>query len=367
MSKVSNKTFSPCSSSPSQNSEYDNGASSSISPGMLQSLASLAEKKTNRDGNPQKRRGPKPDTKPALTRRQELNRQAQRTHRERKELYVKALEDEVLRLKEVFTHASQAKEQLANENQKLKDMLNQHGILLPHSPETEDVASSRSYGASVSGHSHATATQGAFTPTTAPSLTNANSSSSHQPMTGVQGFVGSQQTSDGGGSTLEQAGIDFVLTNTSLERPCMAHLPFLMERSAEAADEPCGHALMATCPPQPFKELHEGLPFKATQPGNDGEFAQRTWELTNSNLSVLLDLSKKLDLDGEVTPVMAWGLIMAHPKFLELQPAYFKRLAEELGQKVRCYGFGAVLEEFEVRDALEAVAAVQVESVNLGS
>lgn len=30
------------------------------------------------DGQPQKRRGPKPDSKPALTRRQELNRQAQR-------------------------------------------------------------------------------------------------------------------------------------------------------------------------------------------------------------------------------------------------------------------------------------------------
>ena len=30
------------------------------------------------DGQPSKRRGPKPDSKPALTRRQELNRQAQR-------------------------------------------------------------------------------------------------------------------------------------------------------------------------------------------------------------------------------------------------------------------------------------------------
>lgn len=30
------------------------------------------------DGQPPKKRGPKPDSKPALTRRQELNRQAQR-------------------------------------------------------------------------------------------------------------------------------------------------------------------------------------------------------------------------------------------------------------------------------------------------
>lgn len=39
---------------------------------------SSAEKKLTRDGQPAKRRGPKPDSKPAMTRRQELNRQAQR-------------------------------------------------------------------------------------------------------------------------------------------------------------------------------------------------------------------------------------------------------------------------------------------------
>ena len=39
---------------------------------------SNSEKKLKADGQPPKRRGPKPDSKPALTRRQELNRQAQR-------------------------------------------------------------------------------------------------------------------------------------------------------------------------------------------------------------------------------------------------------------------------------------------------
>lgn len=49
--------------------------------GLLSGLGfskSSAEKKLTRDGQPAKRRGPKPDSKPALTRRQELNRQAQR-------------------------------------------------------------------------------------------------------------------------------------------------------------------------------------------------------------------------------------------------------------------------------------------------
>jgi hypothetical protein len=54
----------------------DKSPLSSLNLGFLKSLT---DKRTTRaDGNPPKRRGPKPDSKPALTRRQELNRQAQR-------------------------------------------------------------------------------------------------------------------------------------------------------------------------------------------------------------------------------------------------------------------------------------------------
>ena len=45
------------------------------------------------------------------------------THRERKELYIKALEDEVMRLKEVFSNVSQDKNKLAEENKQLKDRI----------------------------------------------------------------------------------------------------------------------------------------------------------------------------------------------------------------------------------------------------
>lgn len=53
----------------------DKGGLNSLNLGILKTLT---EKRTTRDGQPPKRRGPKPDSKPALTRRQELNRQAQR-------------------------------------------------------------------------------------------------------------------------------------------------------------------------------------------------------------------------------------------------------------------------------------------------
>jgi hypothetical protein len=56
-------------------SGQDKGGVNSLNLGFLKTLT---EKRTTRDGQPAKRRGPKPDSKPALTRRQELNRQAQR-------------------------------------------------------------------------------------------------------------------------------------------------------------------------------------------------------------------------------------------------------------------------------------------------
>lgn len=67
---------------PMGGSGYGSGQSDSIRSPLSMSLGflkNLTEKKNTRvDGQPLKRRGPKPDSKPALTRRQELNRQAQR-------------------------------------------------------------------------------------------------------------------------------------------------------------------------------------------------------------------------------------------------------------------------------------------------
>lgn len=66
--------------------------------------------------------------------------------------------------------------------------------------------------------------------------------------------------------------------------------------------------------------------------------AQKTWDLSKSDLANLLDLSKKLNLDGEITPVMAWGMVLSHPRFGELKAEDFERLSQELKTKIRCYG-----------------------------
>ncbi|KAK1780693.1 hypothetical protein QBC45DRAFT_323141 [Copromyces sp. CBS 386.78] len=369
-------------------------------------LKSLSDKKT-RDGQPPKRRGPKPDSKPALTRRQELNRQAQRTHRERKELYIKALEDEVLRLKEIFSTIAQDKERLAEENRRLKAKLAQNDaagdpiaadtnffdqmVSSPSGPSVGYTSSSSMVG-SGSYLPGAPSSQTTF-PSPPPSTTTTTSPVYRPPPGGPRDF--NTILGDGAGVRApkrnpdldyDQAGIDFVLT---LERPCMEHMTWLLERGAGTEDraqrEPCGHALMASCPPEPFSGLSPESPFGYTNTipnlAIGGDIAatsnitghhvhahvhghppmltsisgsgQRTWELSKADLATLLDLSKRLDLDGEITPVMAWGMVLAHPRLAELQLEDVARLTEELGTKVRCYGFGAVMEEFEVRDALE--------------
>ncbi|KAH7035112.1 uncharacterized protein B0I36DRAFT_88323 [Microdochium trichocladiopsis] len=173
----------------------DNLATSSIS---LDQLKALQEKKVTKDGKPPKKRGPKPDTKPALTRRQELNRQAQRTHRERKETYIKALEDEVLRLKQVYTGSTQDKKKLADENRILRALLQQHGITPPETSGDHDGSSHGGGG----GGGGRTSNVGQFAP--APSQA--------QNTTTYQSSERSINTNTTQQMDYEQAGIDFVLT-----------------------------------------------------------------------------------------------------------------------------------------------------------
>lgn len=163
-------------------------------------------------------------------------------------------------------------------------------------------------------------------------------------------------------------GCDFLSRDhCRLEKPCMAHMPFLVDRASDADGAPCGHALMASCPPAPFQDLTSETPFgNAHTHDHGGEFhalGQGTWELTKADLSTLLDLSRKLNLDGEITPVMAWGMVLSHSRFAELEAGDFEKLSEELLRKVRCYGFGAVLEEFELRDAIENIFSGRPEAM----
>lgn len=116
----------------------------------------------------------------------------------------------------------------------------------------------------------------------------------------------------------------------------MSHMQLLVERSSELDGEPCGHALMASCPPDPCPE--EDMPFGHHPAHLDGT-APKTWDVSKGDLVNLLDLSKRLNLDGEITPVMAWGMVLAHPRFSELKTEDFNAICQNLGAKIRCYGY----------------------------
>lgn len=120
-----------------------------------------------------------------------------------------------------------------------------------------------------------------------------------------------------------------------LERPCMDHLQFLVELSSTPSGMPCGHALMATCPPVPHPSDEMPWGHGVARLPHEG---LKTWDLQKGDLSNLLDLSMRLNLDGEITPVMAWGMVLGHPRFGELGAREFGMVVEELTPKVRCYG-----------------------------
>lgn len=180
------------------------------------------------DGQPSKRRGPKPDSKPALTRRQELNRQAQRhepsqprlhpasttltvprTHRERKELYIKALEQEVLRLKQNFSTVARSKDTLAEENRQLRQLLAAHGIPWTGSGGIDELAATGGSTSYPSSGSFSGSYPSSVSPT--PQYANNGNNVTHLAPPLPQ-TPHTHHPTAGQGLDLDQAGIDFVLT-----------------------------------------------------------------------------------------------------------------------------------------------------------
>ncbi|KAJ5091158.1 hypothetical protein NUU61_006028 [Penicillium alfredii] len=354
------------------------------------------------DGQPPKRRGPKPDSKPALTRRQELNRQAQRTHRERKEQYMRALETEVSRLRESYTNeiaeanatVHQQKDvihSIQEENAILKEILNAHGIQYEAEVErrrserppavgyqSSPVANSSS-GSQTAGFTHSASNQNTTPPTTITSgmSPRVNGGVDHSDISPPLAYAPQQQvyqtssTEPSGGldrsasmtvdrpvptmqgvfETDPQLQIDFILT---LEGPCREHTDYLCRRSVKEADDEdmpfSGHALMATCPPPSYIA------------NTEEKYPHKTYDLPHPNLSTLLNLSRQLVLDGQITPIMALQCLKNHELYSSLSRDDVKIIIETLNTKVRCYGFGAVVEDFELMDCLSSVLGTKVDA-----
>lgn len=150
------------------------------------------------------------------------------THRERKELYIKALEQEVLRLKENFSMVTRSKDALAEENRQLKQLLAQHGIPWNGSGGVDELALQASAGFTSSGSisgSYAPGSQ-SYSPPPIDSRTSSNPQfQTPSPSNGgVNGRSMAQQQVQPG-VDYDQAGIDFVLTYADPSRAYMSPPP----------------------------------------------------------------------------------------------------------------------------------------------
>ena len=144
----------------------------------------------------------------------------------------------------------------------------------------------------------------------------------------------------------------------------MDHMQMLMVKSAASpSSDPIisGHALMSTAPPQSHIDAHPDEPYQYSAPppgtGNAAHniatkpFEEKT--ITPSavggstedahRLMQLFDFSNRIQLDGEITPVMAWAMIMADESAWMWGVEDFEKVKAELGGKIRCYGYVSFL------------------------
>ncbi|KAL8694497.1 MAG: hypothetical protein Q9224_003556, partial [Gallowayella concinna] len=377
-----------------------------------------ASKKT-KDGEAPKRRGPKPDSKPAATKRQEMNRLAQRTHRERKDLYAQELEWRVLRAKEAYAQIVREKEELKHENQEMAHLLQVHGIPYRNSyvrklstAQSESNYMGSSAG-SISGASSIRAQTADGSPFQAPKSLSSPSMAvrrrPHSPGMGISSSspaTPSNIASQSPGNTTEytsqapigmaittnhkasstgslpqvhdgswifrddQISLDFVL---HLEGVCQDHKKMMCLRNTNPdANHLTGHALMLSCPPD--GHYHENP---------DDDHYHQLPEIPNPELMKLLALSYDLPLNGEMAPVQALQIIRNHARASELSQGDFRSLTERLFKYMNCYGragvmslcttvvspgskywltesldsFGAVIAEYALREQLERLFA----------
>ena len=91
---------------------------------------------------------------------------------------------------------------------------------------------------------------------------------------------------------------------------------------------PNGHAMMMSCPPFSHIDNNPDVPYPHKMPN-----------VPKADLMKLLSLSQDLQLDGEITPIMALNIIRSHPRYYELSGADLESIKEELKAKTRCYGY----------------------------
>ena len=138
-----------------------------------------------------------------------------------------------------------------------------------------------------------------------------------------------------------------------------------MRRSVNSPDDNdsaliSGHALMASCPP-----ISHVKNVPAQQGGLIPTYEHKVPDAEMKTLQTLLNLSTAIRSEipgGQVTPVMALQCLRGHRNYQSLTRDDVLWMIESIRGNVRCYGFGAVMEDFELRDALSGIFATKPET-----
>lgn len=144
-----------------------------------------------------------------------------RTHRERKEFYIKELEREVLRLKELYGATTRERDVHAHENRKFRELLAHHGIAFDFNTPPGYSGMPTSYETASSGSISGSYRQDTSSNGLSPSPLNSSGSN----RTLVHGQAPSAAHVPGGRLDYDQMGIDFVLTYDSCGRPVRPAYP----------------------------------------------------------------------------------------------------------------------------------------------
>ncbi|KAF2015668.1 hypothetical protein BU24DRAFT_421972 [Aaosphaeria arxii CBS 175.79] len=323
-------------------------------------------------------KGSSPDTsnenQDKQQKRREQVRRAQKNHRDRKEIYTKQLEREVVQLRSNESRLFQETKSLYAEISILKDLLSQHGIPIPTGTK-QQLMGNQAEASSPAFIFNLPTRSGKNEPerihiqkTTAPNTQDkpisagpsSAGSASHSayssppnlpafqyhitPNVHGSGAITAQNSSSFNVTNpdITSIGIDFVLT---LENPCLGHT------EAPESDElkPTGHALTATA-----TLLHQCAASTHSRAGLD-----RTWQVSEAGIERLLELARNLPLADEITPVQAWDYIRHHERFSTLQLSDLERLKTSLLAYIKCHGYGAVID-------LNIFESLVLESFSLG-
>ncbi|KAL4902326.1 hypothetical protein BDW74DRAFT_158370 [Aspergillus multicolor] len=315
---------------------------------------------------------------PTVRRREQIRR-AQQTYRQRKEGYIKSLENEVLHLRTARSNLTTETKKLTAEIQWLRQVMHQNGILIPSTPVFDVSQASPTGSRDENVHSPPK-----WEPELGPTATVGIDQDLHNnkrifvlddALTGngngsLIGSPGSVQRGWQDGQCDVVTGMNFIL---SLEAPCLEHVRSALypgagastantkstSTSTNSSSSACtnaiegghGHALTLTASVYRLYENSDSSS-RSSPPriGNDNNNDNDTNENENDLLNVskktlnrLLELSAHLTTADELTATQAWAYLCQSPAFVGADKAAIMDLAQGLVKNVRCYGYGAVV------------------------